>query len=137
MSNIQSIHVNVETGTDPDADADGPIYLGICGREFSIDSAGDDFERGATKMYVFGQGANVSNASRNDPRNPQLKTENIDKYPVYIRMGTDDHWQLERVTVSIDDEVHPLWDTAFLLGVPGKVWLGPTAGMIFHIPKHH
>lgn len=136
MANLQSIHVNVQTGTEADADADGAIYLGFCGREFSIDSSGDDFEKGASKTYVFGQGANVSNASKNDPRNPQLKTENIDKYPVYIRMGTTHHWQLKRVTVTINSASFPMWDTAEVLGVSGKYWLGPSAGMIFYVPKH-
>lgn len=136
MANISSIHVNMQTGTDADADADGPIYLGFCGREFSIDSSGDDFEKGASKTYVFGQGANVSHASRNDPRNPQLKTEDIEKYPVYIRMGTNDHWQLKRVTVTINTKLFPMWDTAEILGITGKFWLGPTAGMILHIPLH-
>jgi hypothetical protein len=124
MANVQSIRVNVQTGTDPDSDADGAIYIGFCGCEFPIDSSGEDFEKGASKTYVFGRGANVSNANRNDPRNPQLQTENIDKYPVYIRMGTTDHWQLRRVTVSINDALVPMYDTADVLGVSGRFWLG-------------
>ena len=136
MANIQSIHVNVQTGTDADADADGAIYLGFCGREFSIDSSADDFEKGSTRTYIFGSGSNVQNASKNDPRNPQLKTENVDRFPVYIRMGTSDHWQLKRVTVTMNNSLFPMWDTAGLLGIAGKFWLGPTAGMILYIPKH-
>jgi hypothetical protein len=136
MANLQSIHVNVQTGTDADADADGPIYLGFCGREFSIDSSADDFEKGSSKTYVFGNGHNVSNSSKNDPRSPQLKVENIEKNPVYIRMGTSDHWQLKRVTVTINGLLFPMWDTAELFGIEGKFWLGPTAGMILYIPKH-
>jgi hypothetical protein len=56
---------------------------------------------------------------------------------VYIRMGTADHWQLRRVTVTINSESFPMWDTAGVLGVAGKLWLGSTAGMVFYIPKHN
>lgn len=136
MANIFRITVNVQTGTDSDADADGPIYLGFCGREFSLDSSADDFESGSSRNYVFGRDANVQHAARNDPRNPQLKTENVDKFPVYIRMGTSDHWQLRRVTVTLNDGITPGWDTAEIFGVTGRFWLGPTAGMILHLPKH-
>lgn len=134
MAKIESIEVNVETGPDPDAGTDGSIYLGFCGREFSLDSSSDDFERNSTKKYIFGQGSNVSNATRNDPRNPQLMDGNIAKFPVYIRIASTDLWQLERVVVTYNGEPFRQWDTSLVVG-PGKLWLGPTAGTMLHIPK--
>jgi hypothetical protein len=51
-------------------------------------------------------------------------------------MGTSDHWQLRRVTLTLNDSLFPMWDTAELLGASGKFWLSPTAGMILYIPKN-
>jgi hypothetical protein len=53
MSAIQTFSVRLVTSRHPDAGTDGDVYVGVCGREFYIDSAAvvDDFERGSDRTY--------------------------------------------------------------------------------------
>lgn len=53
MPKVTRIELHLQTGGQRNAGTDGDIYLGICGREFYIDSPEDDFETGATRTYVF------------------------------------------------------------------------------------
>jgi hypothetical protein len=112
---ITSIEVRIKTGDDPDAgNDDGSVYLGLCGREFHIDSAIDgDFEPNNDRRYLLGIAPNplptnwvmVSNSEENDPRNPQLNTSDLDRFPVYLRFEPrDGHWQLDRVQVKVNRE---------------------------------
>jgi hypothetical protein len=70
MAAITRMDVRLVTGNRPGAGTDGNVFVAVCGREFSVDSAGDfdDFERGDDRTYVFGAGANVANPERNDPQ---------------------------------------------------------------------
>src|SRR3954469_4107763 len=85
MANITTIQFALQTADVAGAGTDGDVYLGFCGREFSVDTSADDFERDSSRTYPFGEGANVQHAGQNDPRLPQLRTENIDRFPVYVR----------------------------------------------------
>ncbi len=61
MSNINTIYARIVTKYIEDGGTDGYVYIGIGGREFSIDSkrtADDDFEKGAEKTYVLGEEPN-------------------------------------------------------------------------------
>lgn len=111
MTTITRIDAQLKTGSRVGAGTDGDVYLGIGGREFFIDSAVDDFEAGADRVYTFGAGSNVSQAFRNDPRSPyQLLTENLGRFPVYVRFvpgavqgpGREDDWNLESITVTVN-----------------------------------
>lgn len=82
MPQITSIHLHIETGNLSGAGTDGDVYLGLGGREFSIDTTRDDFERGAGREYILGDGANINNAAVNDPRKQQMFTENVANFPV-------------------------------------------------------
>ena len=84
MANLMRIDVTIQTGDRAGAGTDGSVYLGIAGREFHCDSTANDFERGSSRTYTFGDGANVRNGNRNDPRTPQLTREAVDRFPVYI-----------------------------------------------------
>ena len=44
MPQINSIQLHLQTGDLSGAGTDGDVYLGVCGREFSIDTTSDDFE---------------------------------------------------------------------------------------------
>ena len=54
MTQIESIQVNINTGDESCAGTDGDNYLGVCGREFHLDTSADDFERGSSHQYVLG-----------------------------------------------------------------------------------
>ena len=105
MPQINIIELHLSTGSLSGAGTDGDVYLGLCGREFSIDSTSDDFEGGSGRTYVLGEGANIRNAGLNDPRTQQLFTENVSNFPVYIRFqprSRNDHWQLQRADVRFN-----------------------------------
>lgn len=138
MPLIQSIQLHIQTGNLSGAGTDGDVYLGLCGREFSIDSTRDDFERGATRSYVLGDGANINNAAVNDPRSQRLFTENVSKFPVYIRFQPQtrtDNWQVQRADVRFEDALHIDWDTVnFVSNDPAKgIWLGVRSGLFLHL----
>lgn len=138
MPQINSISLHLETGTLSGSGTDGDIYLGVCGREFSIDSTSDDFESGDGRSYVFGEGATVRHADVNDPRKQLLLTENVPNFPVYIRFqprGRNDHWQLQRADVRFNDSLHIDWDTInFVFNDPKEgIWLGVRSGLFVHL----
>lgn len=59
MPQITKIEFHLETSGLSGAGTDGDVYLGICGREFSIDSTKDDFERNSGRTYVLGDEADT------------------------------------------------------------------------------
>jgi len=140
MPQIDTIGLNLKTGNLSGAGTDGDVYLGVCGREFSIDTTRDDFERGSARTYVLGDGSNVNNAAVNDPREQRLFVENVDNFPVYIRFqpqGRSDNWQLQRATLSFNGDTFPQWDTlSFVDNDPASgIWLGTRSGLFVHIPR--
>ena len=95
MPRVDTIRINIQTGNLSGAGTDGDVYVGVCGREFSLDTTRDDFERGSSREYVLGAGANVNNAPVNDPRKQILLVENVDSAPVFIRFqprNRSDNW---------------------------------------------
>ena len=90
MVAITRIDFRVKTGDRQGAATNGDVYVGIGGREFSIDKAGsNDFERGADQTYVAGLGSTINFPDINNPTSPyQLLTERLDKYPVYSTLRT-------------------------------------------------
>ena len=61
MPNLTKIDVNIATGDRGGAGTDGSVYLGIGGREFHCDTSANDFERGSSRTYTFGEESNVRN----------------------------------------------------------------------------
>lgn len=144
MPKVTRIELHLQTGGQRNAGTDGDIYLGICGREFYIDSPEDDFETGATRTYVFagaGSDRNVLHPELNDPTTHNLTTENIEKFPVYIRFQPhasaprSDRWQLQRADVYLNGLDLYEWSTASIIKGPG-IWLGVHAGLVMHLAKH-
>jgi hypothetical protein len=142
MPNITSLELNLQTARVDGAGTDGDVYLGFCGREFYVDSEDedfDDFESGDIRTYIFGDGANVIQPDLNDPREPQLLSENIDRFPVYIRFepeDRDDNWRLQRAVVTFNGNLFPMWDTAELIRGAGGIWIGTRAGLFVHFIQH-
>lgn len=134
---INKLHIVITTDNANNADTDGTVFLGIGGREFCCDSSADDRERGSTQTYVFGEGANVTRAPANDPRNPSLDAASIDRLPVYLRFESgDDHWAVRRAQLTVNDAAWPGYE--LLIGDnEAPLWLGPHSGKIVHLTKHN
>ena len=136
MPSIKKISININTASDSNAGTDGDVYVGFCGREFFVDTNADDFERGSSKSYVFGEGATVLNKALNDPRSPQLQDTDIDRYPVYVRfvgVSRGDNWKVQRVTVTYNDQLFPMYDLN--LHRDG-IWMGTRATGTVFFQKH-
>lgn len=138
MARIDSVQLHIQTGNLSGAGTDGDVYLGLCGREFSIDSSRDDFERGSARTYVLGEGANINNAAVNDPRQQALFTENVARFPVYLRFhpqSRGDNWQVQRADVRFNDSLHIDWDTInFVPNDPAQgIFLGTRSGVVVHL----
>ena len=139
MPQIQSIQVNINTLDVDGAGTDGSVYLGVCGREFKLDTTADDFEQGSGRQYVLGDGADVVNKGRNDPRKQLLLTEHIAAFPVYLRFAGDDdedHWGLARAIMTLNNDLLPMWDTQAWIPEDEGIWLGADCGNIAFLPLH-
>jgi hypothetical protein len=139
MTQIQSIHLTIETGRMDNAGTDGDVYLGVCGREFFVDTSSDDFERASGREYIFGEGANVNNQSDNDPRTQDLQIENVERFPVYLRfqpLHRGDKWNLSRAVITFNNDLSPQWETTTFVFPNAGIWLGPRAGLYVHLDLH-
>ncbi|WP_030565622.1 hypothetical protein [Streptomyces aureocirculatus] len=106
MANITKITARVLTADEENAETEGRVYLGIAGREFLLDN-NRQIQRGQYIDYVLGDGANVTSPEYNDPRKPQLDTDDLDRYPVYIRLeeeGDNPAWCLEQAYTTVNPE---------------------------------
>jgi hypothetical protein len=133
MPQIDSIEVNVQTLDVDGAGTDGDLYVGICGREFHIDTKADDLERGSSRSYILGDNSNVNDPDINDPRKQRLFTENVDSLPVYLRFNgedDDDLWGLERAVLILNSQILPQWDTISYISTTDGMFLGFKAGAI-------
>ena len=139
MSAIKTFSVRIVTGDRPNAGTDGDVYIGLCGREFYIDSEKDsfnDFERGSDTTYIFGAGHNVRYNVVNDPRSDYpIATEDIELADAYIRLvpiGKHAGWNLEEVEVSVNNGEVKL--QAFRRDPPGagpsNLWLSNHSGLV-------
>jgi hypothetical protein len=131
MPLIESIQVEVGTLDEDGAGTDGSLYLGVCGREFHLDTSADDLERGSNRQYVLGDNANIEDMGINDPRKQRLFTGHVDALPVYLRfVGEDsgDRWGLRRATMTLNEELFPMWDTDSYISDVEGIWLGAKAG---------
>lgn len=127
MADITKIVARILTADIAGAKTDsGTLYLGIAGREFVLETPADDMEQGANDEFVLGEDSNVEQADYNDPRKPQLTTEDLDRYPAYLRYLGTDGWCLERATVTVNPgpDAH-VFDNLDLqgLGETRRIWL--------------
>ncbi|HEY7080121.1 MAG TPA: hypothetical protein VH500_10490 [Nitrososphaeraceae archaeon] len=158
MVAIKTITLMLETKNIPDGGIDsGNVYLGICGREFRIESADeddDDFEPGSAWTYILGDdpptmppgGNKIVHNTTEDDMNTPTKVYPLDtdllvgplaqinfRFPVYIRLDPDpirnDHWALARA----DCYVNPGTQTpdiyfGTLFREDAFLWLGTRCG---------
>lgn len=117
MVKVDTIFIRLKTKDVENAGTDGDVYLGIGGREFQINKSDrDDFERGDDATYILGDrpitppenGIDISSWA-NNPKDPYIiKTENLNMFPVYIRLENADSvssvWHLDYVEVRVNPE---------------------------------
>lgn len=135
MAQIERINVQMRTVDRNRAGTDGDVYFGICGREFYLDTSRDDFERASDFTYILGENGNLNNNRDNNPRRPQLFTENLVRFPIYIRFSPEsrtDNWNLESalVTVNPDSEQQVQYQ---VLGGGDNLWLGVHSGLFVYL----
>jgi hypothetical protein len=96
--------------TEAPSGTDSNVYLGIGGREFNLDTLGDDFQPGLHDTFIFGEGSNSLNGTYdlninpNDPNTARRLTLAAPfTFPVYIRMSElkDDDWWVNQIEVRI------------------------------------
>jgi len=85
VSEINRVEVHIVTGDRKNAGTAEQVVLGLGGQEFTLDSMANDFQRGSDRTYILGEGANVSDARRNNPRS--LSLGDVEAQPVYLRIG--------------------------------------------------
>lgn len=97
----------------------------------------DDFQQNSDRTYTFGAGANVNHSSVNDPNTPyQLRTEHLDRFPVYLRFAPkdrDDNYNVEAVTATVNPGSGQVQFQA--LGGSDNLWLGTHSGLSCHLFK--
>ena len=138
MTDVTRIDASIQTVDFFNVGTDGDMYLFFGGREFHLDTVHDDFEAGSSRTYVLGEGSNVlpRDAHVNDPRHPQLVLEQALRLPVYLRFAPKDggdHWALERLVVTVNGGLFPMWDS---LGIGTPVQMGRRYGLVVHAPMH-
>jgi hypothetical protein len=160
MAHITQVIVNIKTGNESGADADGAVYLGLGPREFRLDKPGNQFEKGKTDEFILGSTgpggpANVRNQEENDPMTP-IEIELSDllgleftgtmptpqpilPYNVYIAYEGNIKWLVEDVKVRVIGHPpvsSPSFDVTFRVkfGIdsPG-IWLGKEFGKFLYL----
>jgi hypothetical protein len=138
---IHQIRALIRTGNKQNAETDGWVYLGICGREFRLAMPNiNDFTKDSEREYLLGASSNVEDAEFNDPRKPQLSTSDLDLYPAYIRFepaGDGPDWNVDeaRITVKLQNSAEvPEYAR---LGHDGgqTLWLGQKMGKFCYLKK--
>jgi hypothetical protein len=136
MAKITRIDVNVQTGDDAGADTNGNVYLGFGGREFYLDTSADNWKRGGVDHFVLAHtGANILNAQVNDPTNPPIFEEDVDRFPAYVRFQPrdgNDRWGLTRAVVTFNNKVLPQYQVGAVT-THVYLWLGTKSGLYAYL----
>ncbi|MFI1259227.1 hypothetical protein ACH4U6_36700 [Streptomyces netropsis] len=139
MAPVTRIEARIDTADVSGAGTDGFVYVGLIGREFHLNTSADDFERASARTYVLGAGANVYYPAQNDPRRPQLDTNDLTEFPVYVRLeraGNHHEWALDRVVVTVNpgQPSEARFDFPAIAGA-ASVWLGNRFGKIVYLKQ--
>jgi len=103
MAQVTQIEVFVSTGGVSFAGTNGIVYAGIAGREFVLDTIGNDFKPDSSLVYVMGDGTNLKNAGTLDGQN--IDTQDVPNFPAYIRFEPKrgiDKWELTDVRITVN-----------------------------------
>jgi len=129
MAKINRIEVSITTGNNGTL---GAVYLGMAGREFRLNRLGqNDFMRNNVSQFVLGDPSHpfaVRDADNNDPKNPQLDTTDIAKFPLYLRLaGANAHWEIDDGMIVVNGS-----QTIRILPQGAKLKLGPNTGEFWY-----
>jgi hypothetical protein len=134
MAQITRIEVHLRTRNSAGAGTLGPVFVGLCRREFGINAGELDFTPGHDFTYILGDGANVTDAADNDPRTLlPLDTNDAAKFPRYIRQESFDSWDLEEVVITINPGKASKVVLQALAGPNQHLVLGGTTGKILYL----
>jgi hypothetical protein len=138
VADITKITASIQTADVAYAPpSNGRAYLCVAGREFLLaKDGGGDKRQGSTDTYAFGEGGNVTEAHYNDPRFPQLTTQDLDRYPIYIRFTGNDGWCIERAWVNVTPGGHEFDNYALQnLAENRRIWLREDYGQHLHLTR--
>ncbi len=155
MAKITRLEVTIKTGDLEGAGTDGDVYLAIAGREFNLDNEKDNFERFHVDEFLLGDDYTsddedsvrrrktflpVFNRDENDPNHPPLDLNDIDNFPVWIRLsptGEFPSWLLEsvRVDITVDKEPTTLKSLEYGAFFDEGLWLGRAYGLFCFLKK--
>lgn len=137
-NHITDIKVTIWTATGKNSGTSDNVFLGLGGREFGLKTEATNFQSGQKDVFILGNESNILKSAINDPGKPQLTTDDLLAFPVYIRkagtlQGEDDNaWKVERV------DVH---GTYFALSYfqrlkgPDDIWLSNESGLVLFLNK--
>jgi hypothetical protein len=134
MAPITRIEIRLITSNHAGAGTIGPVYVGVCRREFGINNSDLDFTPGHDFTYVFGEGANVIDAADNDPRTLlPLVTNDATQFPRYIRQESSDAWDLEEIGITLNPGQPSQVVLNALVGPNQHLVLGGTTGKVLYL----
>ena len=116
MADIRQIQIRVVTRDRSHGGTNDNVYLGLGGREFHLDTKGNDFESPSDQTFILGESTDVKDVYYNDPGNPSIDTEDeLANFPVYLRKAgtvknktggadtSDDAWiEVDQVIVTVN-----------------------------------
>lgn len=134
---VRKITVDIATSYAKGAGTEAQVFLGLGGREFRLDiDAYEDFDRGDEVTYELGEGGNVVEPERNDPRiGYPVTLDGIKMHPVYLRMvpkKDSDDWNLANVRIRCVAGSEELRYSA-LDGGSEHIWLGLQSGTVLYL----
>jgi hypothetical protein len=146
---VGKITATIKTANVEGAATNGLVYLGLGGREFRLNKQGNQFKKGATDVFIIGDGRNIDNPrSGNDLpffgestiNAPNIEYTTLDLYPKYIRFepkSDDDDWNLESASVVAQLYIFdvPQPEISTFLDLPGNIWFGVGTGKVVHLLK--
>jgi hypothetical protein len=134
MAPITRIEVRLLTSNRAGAGTIGPVYVGVCQREFGVNNSDLDFTPGHDFTYIFGDGANVIDAADNDPRTLlPLDTNDATQFPRYIRQESSDAWDLEEIGITLNPGQSSEVVLNALVGPNQHLVLGGTTGKVLYL----
>jgi hypothetical protein len=138
---INQIEVTLVTGNRVAAGSNGDVFLQLGPREFNLrlppnPTGPTERDKGVRNEYTLGQGANIVNKERNDPRKDlPLKTYDLEAVPAALRFkgqSDDDAWNLEEAVVRAQSQDgEQVWTR--MAGNANNLWLGNKFGNVCYL----
>jgi hypothetical protein len=103
MARVTQIEVFVHTGGLSFAGTNGSVYAGVAGREFVLNTTGNDFAPESSFVYVMGEGTNLKKGGKLAGQN--IDSTDVPNFPAYIRFEPKrgiDKWELKEVRVTVN-----------------------------------